>query len=177
MKLISVLALGLSIGFFGCISKTTRKMASVQTKTIGEFADYTMANTVSVNRMPAGVGAVELSGPNDDVLITLDLRHSYGENSQNADFVISVRSQPAIAGRISGSSKGSLHSRWFTAIMADVRQNGWRPTAFQVVRTMQLRMGSLLSLPADQHDSQTRTILLEGRDSLYSVYSDLRPAQ
>jgi len=176
MKLLSVFVLAFSILSTGCISKTARGTASVTPKAVADYTDYTMANVVSVNRMPAGTGSVELSTPTDATQVTLALWHSYGDNSQQADLTLTVRSNPAIAGRVSGHSKGSVNSKLFVAIMNDVQKNGWRPAAVPVTRTMQTKLGSLTQYPADQHSEQIRATLLEGRDQLFAVYSDLAVA-
>lgn len=173
MKLISVFVLAFSILSTGCISKPVRGTASVTPKNVSDYADYTMVNVVSVTRMPAGTGSVELSTPADPTQVTLDLWHSYGDNSQQADLTLTVRSNPAIAGRMSGHSRGSKTSQLFVAIMNDVRKNGWRPAAVPVTRHMQSKLGSLTQYPAEQHSEQIRVTLLEGRDQLFAVYSDL----
>jgi len=176
MKLISVLVLMLGVFSTGCVSKTARGTASVTTKGVSDYADYTMANMVSVNRMPAGTGGVELSNAADTVSITLDVWNAYGENSQHADLTLTVRNQPAIAGKMSGNSRGSQYSRQFAAIMTDVRQNGWRPAAVPVVKNMQSKFVGLSGYPADQHAELIRAALLEGRDQLFTVYADINSA-
>lgn len=173
MKLISVFALAFSILTTGCVSKTARGTASVTPKSVSDYTDHTMVNVVSVNRMPAGTGSVELSAPADATQVTLDLWHSYGDNSQQADLTFTVRSNPAIAGRMSGYSRGSQSSQLFVAIMNDVRKNGWRPAAVPVTRHLQTKLGTLTQYPAEQRAEQIRSTLLEGRDQLFAVYSDL----
>lgn len=172
MKLISVFSVALGLILSGCISKPHRHMASVQVKPISEYADYTMANTVS-NRSPASTGSVELSAPTDNVLVTMDVAKSFGDNTYYGNLVFSVKNQPAIAGQLSGTSAGGVNQKLLIASLQEIREKGIRPAAVPAVKNIQTQLNGVAVLPADQRSEAIQRILLDGRDQLLVSYSDL----
>jgi PBP1b-binding outer membrane lipoprotein LpoB len=175
MKLSFILAVGF-LFFTGCATtKHHRQVASVHTKTIAEFADYTMANIYTPNRMPASAsGHVDFTESYDDqVVVMADLYDSMGSSNKKAEMTFKVRNHPEISGKLSGNSATSANNKLFVAIVSDMIEHGIRPTANQALTGMKLQVGAIQSLQADQKEEALKHLLLEFRDQLFEIYKDL----
>jgi len=176
MKLNLGFTLAVSFIFLSsCVSKLHRHTASapVAPKSVTDFADYTMANTRSANRMPAMAGEhVDLSNYGDDVEVSAD---TFGlEAHQHAEMVFGVRNHPELSGTLSGDTLTSAQQILFVAIVHDISKNGPRPLAVQSITGLKLHLGGLVSFPNEQKSDALKVSLLEFRDQLFDIYKDLK---
>jgi len=159
----------------GCVSKLHRHTASAPAthlKSVTDFADYTMANTRSANRMPAMAGNhVDLTDYGDAVDISADI---YGSDThQHAEMIFGVRNHPELSGALSGDALTSSQQKLFVAIVNDISNHGIRPVANQTLTGFKLRLGGLVSFPEEQKAEALKVMLLDFRDQMFVIYSDL----
>jgi hypothetical protein len=175
MKLNFALLLSAGLIFLsGCITKPHRHTASVQPKTVTEYADYTMVNITSHSRMPASASQhVDLSDSPDQVLVYGEYFDADAASNKHAEMTFTLREHPELSATITGNSVGSVKNQLFVAILKDISDHGLRPLANQALSGVKLQVGSLVSLPQEQREESLKTFLLEFRDQLLAIYSDL----
>jgi hypothetical protein len=177
MKLSFILAVGF-LFFTGCATtKHHRQIASVTPKQRTDFAEYTMVNIVSANRMPAFASEhVDLSTYPDLVIVGADYSDADSLGNKHVEMRFTLRgggpNNTDLSATISGNSSSGVLNERFVAIVKDISQNGLRPVAVQVFSEIKTNVSALLSSNADREE-KLQVYLLEFRERLLQIYSGL----